>query len=249
MCLVSVIIPFYKKHQFIEKSIDSVINQLFKNIEIIIIHDDPSDKNFSLIERIKKKDKRIKIIRNTKNLGAGISRNLGIAASKGEYIAFLDADDVWYPDKLTLQIDFMRSKNIEFSHTSYEIVNENGNILSERISPAQLEFNQLIKSCDIGLSSVILKKTIIKNFEFPPLKTKEDYVLWLMLSKSGIKIYSLNKILMKWRKLDNSLSSNILQKLIDGFRVYNIYLKYNFILSLKCLFILSVNFIIKKNKL
>ena len=111
MCLISVIIPFYKKHQFIEKSVDSVINQLFKNIEIIIIHDDPSDIDFSLIERIKKKDKRIKIIRNTKNLGAGISRNLGIAASKGEYIAFLDADDVWYPDKLTLQIDFMRSKN------------------------------------------------------------------------------------------------------------------------------------------
>ena len=238
MCLISVIIPFYKKHQFIEKSVDSAINQLFKNIEIIIIHDDPSDKDFFLIERIKKKDKRIKI-----------SRNLGITVSKGEYIAFLDADDVWYPDKLTLQIDFMKSKNVEFSHTSYEIVNENGKILSERISPAQLEFNQLIKSCDIGLSSVILKKTIIKNFEFPSLKTKEDYVFWLMLSKSGIKIYSLNKILMKWRKLDNSLSNNIIQKLIDGFRVYNIYLKYNFILSLKCLFILSVNFIIKKNRL
>jgi hypothetical protein len=94
----------------------------------------------------------------------------------------------------------------------------------------------------------MLKKTIIKNFKFPSLKTKEDYVFWLMLSQSGIKIYSLNKTLMKWRKLDNSLSDNILQKLIDGFRVYNVYLNYNFILSLKCLFILSINFIIKKNR-
>ena len=70
----------------------------------------------------------------------------------------------------------MRSKNIEFSHTSYEIINEYGKILSKRIPPMQLEFNQLVKSCDIGLSSVMLKKTIIKNFEFPSLKTKEDYV-------------------------------------------------------------------------
>ena len=249
MSLISVIIPYYKKHKFIERSVNSAINQIFKNIEIIIVHDDPGDKNISLFERIKKKDKRIRIIRNSKNLGAGISRNLGIAAAKGEYIAFLDADDLWYPSKLKIQIDFMRSKNIEFSHTSYEIINEYGKILSERIPPMQLEFNKLVKSCDIGLSSVILKKTIIKNFEFPSLKTKEDYVFWLMLSQSGIKIYSLNKILMKWRKLDNSLSNNIWQKLIDGFRVYNVYLKYNFILSLKCLFILSINFIIKKNKL
>lgn len=122
MNLVSVIIPFYKKHQFLKRAIESVLNQTYQKFEIIIIHDDPEDNNFELIEEIKKKDQRILISRNKKNIGAGLSRNVGIDMSSGKYIAFLDADDIWYKDKLSNQIKFMEKNNFEFSHTSYEII-------------------------------------------------------------------------------------------------------------------------------
>ena len=246
MNLVSVIIPFYKKHQFLKRAIESILNQTYQQFEIIIIHDDPEDNNFKLIEKVKKMDQRILILRNKKNIGAGLSRNVGIDMSSGKYIAFLDADDIWHKDKLYSQINFMEKNNFEFSHTSYEIIDLFEKKISNRIAPPKLDYNQLVKSCDIGLSSVILEKSILKNFRFPSLKTKEDFVLWLLLARSGIKIYSLPQILMKWRKTKNSLSDNVYQKIIDGYKVYKYYLNYNFLLSIKCLFVLSLNFLFKK---
>ncbi len=246
MALVSVIIPFYKKHLFLKKAVDSVLSQTYEDFEIIIIHDDPEDKNLEFINNIKSLDNRIIILKNSDNLGAGLSRNEGIRIAKGKYIAFLDADDVWYPNKLSNQIHFMENNNYEFSHTSYEIVNLNDQIISKRIASEKLDYQKLIKSCDIGLSSVILKKETLKDHKFPSLKTKEDFVLWLLLARSGIKIYALSQILMKWRKTNNSLSDNTFQKIADGFRVYKYYLNYNLLLSLKCLFILSLNYILKK---
>ena len=246
MNLVSVIIPFYKKHQFLKSTIESILNQTYQHFEIIIVHDDPQDSNFKLVEEIKKLDQRILILRNKKNIGAGLSRNVGIDMSSGKYIAFLDADDIWYKDKLYSQINFMEKNNFEFSHTSYEIVDLFEKKISNRIAPPKLDYKQLVKSCDIGLSSVILEKKILKNFRFPSLKTKEDFVLWLLLTRSGIKIYSLPQILMKWRKTKNSLSDNFYQKITDGYKVYKYYLNYNFLLSIKSLFILSINFLFKK---
>jgi len=246
MNLVSVIIPFYKKHQFLKSAIESILNQTYQHFEIIIVHDDPQDSNFKLVEEIKKLDQRILILRNKKNIGAGLSRNVGIDMSSGKYIAFLDADDIWYKDKLYSQINFMEKNNFEFSHTSYEIVDLFEKKISNRIAPPKLDYNQLVKSCDIGLSSVILEKKILKNFRFPSLKTKEDFVLWLLLTRSGIKIHSLPQILMKWRKTKNSLSDNFYQKITDGYKVYKYHLNYNFLLSIKSLFILSINFVLKK---
>ena len=248
MASVSVIIPFYKKHLFLKKAIESILSQTYKDFEIIIIHDDPKDQNLEFISNIKSMDNRIIVLKNKENLGAGFSRNEGIKIAKGNYIAFLDADDVWYQNKLSVQIDFMKKNNCEFSHTSYEILDLNEKIISKRIAKEKLDYEQLIKSCDIGLSSVILKKEILRDHKFPSLKTKEDYVLWLLLAKSGIKIYAISEVLMKWRRTNNSLSDNTFQKITDGFKVYNSYLNYNLLLSLKCLFILSLNYILKKIK-
>ena len=125
MDLVSVIIPYYKKKRYISNSINSVLKQTYKNFEIIIIYDDDNNDDLDLIEQLKKKDNRIKIIKNIKRMGAGKSRNIGINNSNGKFIAFLDADDTWQTQKLSKQINFMELNNYDVTHTSYSIINEN----------------------------------------------------------------------------------------------------------------------------
>ena len=238
--------PYFKKKDFVEKSVNSVLSQTYKNFEIIIIYDDKNFDDINFIKKIKKKDSRIKIVINKKRLGAGMSRNIGIILSKSKYIAFLDCDDVWKKEKLKNQINFMEKYNYNITHTSYEIINEDNNVIGKRIAKSKITFQDLIKSCNIGLSTVILKKSILKNINFPNLKTKEDYVLWLRLAKNDYKFYGINQFLTKWRKINNSLSSSVFQKMADGFRVYNYYMKYNFTKSVFCLARLSINYLLKK---
>ena len=108
-----------------------------------------------------------------------------------------------------------------------------------------MNLEDLLKSCDIGLSTVMIKKSHLISNKFPNLKTKEDFVLWLKLLSKNVKIYGINKNLVLWRKTENSLSSSSTQKLLDGFKVYNYYMKFNFIKSLHYLFLLSFNYLKK----
>ena len=245
MSLVSVIIPYYRKKQYISRTLKSVINQSYKKLEIIIIYDDDNKEDLKFIKQITLKDKRIKILVNKKNIGVGLSRNKGIKKSRGEYIAFLDADDLWLKDKIKNQISFMKRKEITFSHTSYSIVDSQNIVLSKRNAKNFLKLNDLIKSCDIGLSTVVIKKSHLKTDKFPNLKTKEDFVLWLKLLSKNVKIYGIDKNLVQWNKTEDSLSSSFMQKLLDGFKVYNYYMKFNFLKSFYYLFLLSLNYLKK----
>ena len=240
---ISVIIPYYKKRNYIKKTLTSVFNQSFKNFEILLIYD---DQDLSDLHFIKKNFKSVKlrIIINKSNIGAGYSRNVAIKDSLGKYIAFLDADDYWHKDKLSLQLNFMEKNFCEISHTDYTIVT---NSKRQKRIAKKLSFNEIIKSCDIGLSTVMLKKNILKKKLFPNLRTKEDYVLWLKILKSGINIYPINKNLTYWRESKNSLSSNLFQKMKDGYSVYRHYLKQSSWQSLISLLTLSFYFIKKKN--
>ena len=140
----------------------------------------------------------------------------------------------------------MKQRNLKFTHTSYEIIDENDNVLGKRISRNFEKVNDLIGSCDIGLSTVILKRDIFDlQTKFPNLKTKEDFVLWLKILQKNIFIGSLNETLSSWRKLDNSLSSSVLQKIKDAFKVYNYYMQFNFIKSFYYVICLSINFLKK----
>tara|TARA_B100000780_G_C21121095_1_gene454146 strand:+ start:2776 stop:3528 length:753 start_codon:yes stop_codon:yes gene_type:complete len=242
--LVSIIIPYYKKSEFIKETLDSAFNQSYKFKEIIIIYDDEKKEDLNYLKKITLK-KKIKIIINKFNVGAAISRNRAIAQSRGEYIAFLDSDDIWHKDKLKLQINFMKKNNYQLSHTTYQIINKAGQVIGSRKAKKKLSFNELLFSCDIGLSSVVITKKILANLKFPTIKTKEDYILWLRLSKKS-SFFGINQNLLKWRKLDDSLSSNIFQKISDGFRVYYYYMNFSLIKSLFFLYILSFNYI-KKN--
>ena len=248
MDLISVIIPYYKKKEYIISSINSVLNQTYKNLEIIIIYDDLNKEDLNLLKKIKKKDKRIKIYINKKNLGAGRSRNKGIKLSKGIFVAFLDSDDLWKKNKLKKQIFFMKKNGINASHTSYTIINSNNKIIGSR-NAKDMSYKLLLKSCDIGLSTVVLKKEIITSkIKFANIKTKEDYVLWLKITFNNNKIFALKDNLTKWRKLEESLSSSRLQKIYDGYLVYRKYMNFNLLKSFGFLMLLSFNYFLKDIK-
>jgi len=246
MELISVIIPYFKKKTFIKEAVYSVLNQTYQNFEIIIIYDDSDVKDLNYINEIASTNDKIKIIINPKNIGAGLSRNLGIKSSKGKYIAFLDSDDIWRRDKLEIQLADFKKNNYKISHTSYEIIDINNKRISNRKAKNFNSYKDLLKSCDIGLSTVILLKEILsEQCLFPNLKTKEDFVLWLLILKKNITIGSIDINLTYWRKSPGSLSSSLLQKLLDGFSVYNKYMNFNFFKSIYYLFCLSINFIKK----
>lgn len=247
MDLVSVIIPYFKKKDTILSSINSVLDQTYKNFEIIIVYDDESESDWNFVKEIKNMDQRISVIQNKQKKGAGKSRNIGIQNSNGKFIAFLDADDTWQSDKLSKQIEFMKLKNCDISHTSYSIVDRSKKVLSIRVARNFFDLKDLLKSCDIGTSTVIIKKNLINNYiQFASLTTKEDFVLWLKLLKQDNKIYGLNEILTTWTKSSSSLSSSTLQKVFDGFRVYYKYMNFSSIKSIYYLLCLSINFLKKK---
>jgi teichuronic acid biosynthesis glycosyltransferase TuaG len=244
---VSIIIPYYRNKFFIMDALRSALNQNYKNFEIIIIYDDSSKIDLEYIKKIVRFNKKITLLINNKNLGAGYSRNKGIRHSTGEYIAFLDSDDLWDSKKLSMQIKFMRRNNFNFSHTSYKIIDENNNLLGKQIAKKNTSYADLLRSCDIGLSTVIVKKDIIAKNNFPNLKTKEDYVLWLKLAKKN-KIYGFKNFLSSWRRNKNSLSSSTFQKIFDAFRVYYKYENLNFFISILRVFVLSNFYFFKRIK-
>ncbi len=248
MDLVSIIIPYYKKKKYIELAINSVIQQTYRNFELIIVYDDENKEDLNILKKIIKKDKRIKLYINKKNLGAGRSRNKGIKLSKGSLIAFLDSDDLWIRDKLKKQIFFMKKNAIDISHTSYQIINSHNKIIGSRRA-RDMNHKLLLNSCDIGLSTVILNKKIITDkIKFANTSTKEDYILWLKITLNNKKIFALKNNLTKWRKLDDSLSTSKIQKFYDGYLVYRKYMNFSIIKSFIFLMLLSFNYVLKELK-
>ena len=247
--IVSIIIPYFRKKFFFQKTIKSIINQSFKKYEIILIYDDQDLQELDFVKKVLTKVKKKKILINKKNLGAGISRNKGILASKGKFIAFCDADDIWKKNKLSLQLSFMKKNNLNFSHTSYSIINQDSKIVGKFIIKKKIDYQNLLASCDIGLSTVIISKKILKNDYFSNLKTKEDFQLWLKIIKKIYFIYGLKDDLSSWRVMKNSLSSSITQRIADSFKLYYKYEKFNFFIS--CFYVIRLTFfaLLKKIKM
>tara|TARA_Y100000591_G_scaffold152410_1_gene131173 strand:+ start:3078 stop:3857 length:780 start_codon:yes stop_codon:yes gene_type:complete len=250
--LVTIIIPYKNNLKYLFLALDSVFFQTYKKFKIIIIYDDEDRSDLLRIRKfISKKFKKktsIKIILNKKNLGAGESRNVGINLSKTKYIAFLDSDDIWHKNKLKLQINHMIKKRATISHTSYNIIDESGKKISFRTSKEKLYFHNILNSCDIGLSTVMVELNLLKknNLKFPKIKTKEDYVLWLKILKKISYIHGLDKKLTDYRKRKNSLSANFITSIKNGFKVYRYYMKMGHVESFFRLTILSINFLKKK---
>ena len=241
MKLISLVFSFRNEEKNLKELVERVTKSLQKinnyRYELIFVNDSSEDNSEKILIDLQKSFP-IKIINMT--------RNKGIAVAKGRYVGFIDADDLWSREKISKQITFMKKNNFQMSHTSYKIINEEGAILDIRKSRYFDNYKNILTSCDIGLSSVLLKKELITDdIKFASLKTKEDFVLWLKILKSGFEIGALEEPLMSWRKTKGSLSSSIFQKLKDGFKVYNHYMNYNLIKSLYLLISLSINYLKK----
>ena len=243
--LVSIILTYFNKRAFISQTLQTLKNQTYNNFEAIIIYDQEDLTDFNYIHHLINSDSRFFLYNNKKNYGVGFSRNQGINYSKGKYICFLDCDDLWDPNKIEIQYKFMVEKNLLFSHTSYKIINESDKIIGVMRSKEKTSYNDLIKSCDIGLSTVMFHESIKKNMQFPSIKTKEDYVLWLQLSKE-YQIIGLDKKIVSWRKTKGSLSDSIFRSMMSGFIVYNTYEKKPVIISIFYLLRLCFYFFLKK---
>ncbi|KAB1515172.1 glycosyltransferase family 2 protein [Photobacterium damselae subsp. damselae] len=231
-CLVSIITPSFKSKDFIKDTINSVYHQVYSNFEMIIVDDFSSDKSADYIESILP-DERFKLIRLEKNIGAAEARNIAIGKAQGRYIAFLDSDDLWYPEKLEKQIKFMQNNELAFSYTSYDLINESGDKLNKVVkSVTSINFNGYMKNTIIGCLTVMIDRSKVKPFLMPNLRSSHDMALWGDIMKNNdIKAYGMSDVLSSYRLVSTSNTANKKKAAKEVWNVYREYFKFNFIKS------------------
>lgn len=244
--LVSIIMPAYNAERFIRESIESVINQTYKNWELLVINDFSNDLTKVIVEEHCKKDKRIKLLEQEKNKGVAKARNRGIKESKGKYVAFLDSDDLWKNNKLEIQIKYMQVNKIYMSYTGYSYISENGNFIKKIYIPKSLTYKQALRGNQIGCLTVVIDKSKIGNFEMPNLK-HEDYATWLNILKNDIVAHGILEDLAKYRKVNNSISSNKLKTIIWTWKIFRKSQNLNYLASFYFLLIHIIRAIEKHN--
>lgn len=239
--LISIILTYYKKKDFILKTLKTINNQTYKNYELIFVYDDEDLTDLKYIKKCINIFKNYKVIINKKNCGVSRSRNIAVKFAKGKYLAFIDSDDTWNSKKLSTQLKLMIHSKADISYTAYKVIDKKDKILGVRNVSKEINYKKLSKYCEIGLSTVLIKKRFLKKNKFPEIKTQEDFALWLILIKKGLKFLPVKKVLSSWRRTDNSLSSNIMQKISDAFKVFYCIEKKNLIISIISVVILSIN--------
>ena len=228
--LISIITPVHNMSNFLEETIRSVFAQTYTNWEWYIIDDASTDNTTELIKKYQKKDKRIKpIFAKKRSGGAGPARNLGVKNALGKFIAFLDGDDLWYPEKLERQIQFMLANNYLFTYTAYEQIAQDSKPTGRifRFKKKKVDFHDIARSCSMGCSTVILRfpeqKIYIENIP-QKLFLCQDLIYWLSILKEIPNAYYLDEVLMKHRLHDSALSRNKFKQLKAQWRVYREFL-------------------------
>ena len=225
--LVSIIVPIYNGAGFIRQTVQMVCAQTYKNWELIIVDDASADETRRVVKDIiTSKDEnsdKIHLVVKNRNGGAAKARNTGIQVARGRYIAFLDADDIWLPKKLSDEIIFMNEKKAAFAFTSYEFGDENAKPTGRIVhAPKTLDFKHALSRTVIFTSTVMFDTNLIsKDRIMMPEIESEDTATWWKILKSGVNAYGLDKVLTVYRRPSGSLSSN---KFVAIKRIWKLYM-------------------------
>lgn len=207
--LVSVITPAYNCAKYIGKTIESVQAQTYGNWEMVIVDDCSTDNTREVVESYSKEDFRVRYICLDENSGAAVARTESMKAARGEYMAFLDSDDMWKPEKLAKQLAFMREEGHPFSCTAYEQVDEQGNPLGKVIKTIRrTSYNRLLLDCPVGNSTVMYNVRQMGKFEVPNIRKRNDDALWLQMLKKEPYIWGMSDVLAEYRVREGSISHN-----------------------------------------
>lgn len=230
--LVSVITPCKNAARWLDTCIQSVRDQDFQDWELLVVDDASTDESPAIVEAQVEKDNRIKLLRLSESLGGSGARNHAIRQARGRYIAFLDADDWWLPQKLSSQIAFMEKGELPFTYTAYEKVDVSGELQGRVFHPPlELNYVKLLRSCAIGCSTVMLDTKILGRRYLPDLPRSHDYALWLELLREGYVAKGIDEPLTVYREHSGSLSSNKLSKLKMAWQIYRNHESFNLLIS------------------
>lgn len=241
--LVSIITPLYNRARFIAESIESVLRQSYPNWELLIQDDGSSDGGYEIAQRYAMKDARIKVQKNGIHSGAATSRNNAIRRAEGEWIAFLDSDDIWLPDKLERQLDFMVKNNVDFSFTEYEQINQEGEPRFVKAKALEsLTYKKMLYHNWTGCLTVMYRQDPEHKIYGPDVKCNNDWALFLKVLKTGVKAKGMHEITALYRTGHQSLSTSKLGKVKPWLTILT---KHEGVNSVRSLFNLSVNLSIK----
>jgi len=218
--LVSVITPMFNSERFLCETIESVLAQSYKNWEIILVDDCSSDTSAEVVQSFINQDSRIKLIQLETNSGAAVARNTAIELAKGRYIAFLDSDDLWAPDKLEKQLAFMRANNYPFTYAAYEKIDEHGVIFGHVGVPERVAYSDMLKVCSIGCLTAIYDTEYFGKVFMPLILKRQDFGLWLKLLKRVDYAYGMNDFLGRYRVHAGSISANKINVAQYTWRLY-----------------------------
>lgn len=221
MSLVSIITPSYNSSKFIEETIQSVLSQTYIYWEMIIVDDDSTDDTELIVKKYIDIDNRIKFYKNKKNFGPGITRNKAISLAEGEFVCFLDSDDLWKKNKLENQLNFMKKNGYKFTYTFYEQININGEILKKIDNlPSKVNYISSIKSNKIGCLTVMYDQSFFGKVFMEDIPRRQDYTLWLKFLKKIDYAYCLEEILSSYRLRSGSISSSKIKLVYDHWNIY-----------------------------
>ncbi len=206
--LVSIITPCYNSSRFLNETIKSVQAQTYQNWELLITDDCSSDNSREIVESYSREDPRVKLLCLEKNSGAGPARNNSIKAAQGRYIAFLDSDDMWLPEKLEQQLKFMKDNDYKFVMCQTEVVDEKGQLTGFSKRKRKVSYTSTLIVNYIGTSAVMYDTEGVGKIYMRPIRHSQDWVLWLDILKETKNAYCLEVPLSVYRETPGSLSSN-----------------------------------------
>ncbi|WP_367772870.1 glycosyltransferase family 2 protein [Flavobacterium sp. WC2421] len=234
--LVSILIPTFNSEKFISESIRSVQNQTYTNWEIILVDDCSTDSTLCLVEELAIKDNRIQYSRLEKNSGTGVARNSALALAKGQYIAFLDADDLWKPEKLKKQMDFLINKNLPFTFSFYDCIDEAGNPLNKRVeAPVHLSYRELFFCNYVGNLTAIYDVNFFGKIPISSIRKRQDWMLWLTVLKKIKIAHVVPESLAYYRVRNDSISTSKLDLIKYNFAVYRRFHGFSFLIAVACM--------------